>query len=176
MSARGEMSASGESEEAFPPAPLPDRFAPVVPREALLLGESTDREIETSVPACGVFFATETATLAGTERVGGRETAKLALKRRTGHEESVALVDALRAPEGDAWLVVTEPARVRLEVTGLAGEGELVFNTFAGKLVSYRMLETTALDATLVGSADGAPLGETIHWTVTVRYEVEWVD
>ncbi len=142
--------------------------------------ESADREIATSVPGCGVFFATETATLTATERAGGTETAKLALKRHAGHEESVMLVDALRAPERDAWLVVTEPARVRLEVTGLAGEGELVFDTFAGKLVSYRMLETTALEATLISPADGAPLrtfgGETIHWTVTVRYEVERVE
>ena len=173
------MSASGESAEtveAFPPASLSDRFAPVLPSAPLLPGESADREIATAVPGCGVFFATEMATLVGTERAGGRETAKLSLKRRAGHEESVALVDAVRAPDRDAWLVVTEPARVRLEVTGLAGEGELVFDTFAGKLVSYRMLETTALKATLVGPVDGAPLGETVHWTVTVRSEVERVE
>ncbi len=183
MSARGEVSASGESEAAGEdpaPAPLSDRFAPVLPPGALLPGEGSGREIETPVPGCGVFFATETATLAGTERVGGRETAKLALKRRAGDEESVMLVEALRAPERDAWLAVTEPARVRLEVTGLAGEGELVFDTFAGKLVSYGMLETTALEATLVSPADGAPFRifeeETVHWTVTVRYEVERVD
>ncbi len=86
------------------------------------------------------------------------------------------VLDAARGPEHDAMLAVTAEARVRLDITGAAGEGELVVNTFAGKLVSYLMMETMGLEATLVDSLDDAALGERMHWTVTVRFAVERVD
>ena len=100
----------------------------------------------------------------------------LALKRRATPQESVMVLDAARAPERDAMLAVTREARVRLDVTGAAGEGELVFDTFFRRLVSYRMTETAGLEATLVTQPEGEPVGERLHWTVTVRFEVERVD
>lgn len=152
------------------------RFAPVLPSVPLAPGESSNRTTGLALGGGTFLSTTETATLAGAERIEGREIARLSLRRRPGRDASVRLLDALRAPKKDAWLAVTEPARVRLEVTGLAGEGELLFDGLAGKLVSYRMLETSGIDATLVTHPEGQPASETIHWTVTVRSEVERVD
>lgn len=152
------------------------RFAPVLPSAPLAPGDTSDRTTGLALGGGMFLSTTETTTFAGAERVEGRKIARLSLRRRPGRDASVRLLDVLRAPEKDAWLALTEPARVRLEVTGLAGEGELVFDAFAGKLVSYRMLETSGLEAKLVSAEDGTALGETIHWTVTVRSEVERVE
>ena len=164
------------------------RFAPVLPSTPLAKGEIGERRMpDVAFPDGGGLRVTETATLADVERSAGGETARLVLRRRLGESPSpgsvpgfawspVALVDAVHAPEEDAWLAVPQPARVRLEFTGLAGEGVLVFDMLAGKLVSYSMLETTAFEARLVAHPGRESLSETLRWTVTVRYEVARVD
>jgi hypothetical protein len=164
------------------------RFAPVLPLTPLAKGETGERKMSVILfRDGGGLCVTETATLADVERSTDGERARLALRRRLGEAPSrgpvaglspspVTVVDAVHAPEKDAWLAVPRPARARLEFTGLAGEGELVFDTHAGKPVSYSMLETTALEARLVTPEDGAPLGETLRWTVTVRYEIKRAD
>ncbi len=160
------------------------RFAPVLPSTPLAKGETCERRMPgVAFSDGGGLSVTETAMLTDVERSADGETAKLALRRRLGEVRFPGLVrgpatflDALRAPEEDAWLAVTEPARVRLEFAGLAGEGELVFDTLAGKLVSYSMLETTALEARLVAHPGRESLSETLRWTVTVRYRVERSD
>jgi hypothetical protein len=122
--------------------------APVLPDGPVAPGRPRTRQLIVSWPGT-TLAVVETATLVSVEFVDGRRVARIELVRSCPPAAGVVTVDALAAPAAGASAAVPAGARAVVDLGGIGGRGEIVFDVAAGRMLAYRMEETVGLTSSV---------------------------